>query len=51
MYHTGSVEIARSTFGALALVAFSDIFDLAVFEEGFHVDLTSARAIEMMGGT
>ncbi len=43
-----SRKIAGTALGPLALFAFGEILDLAVFEKGLHLDLSAAGAIEAL---
>ena len=45
----GSDEVAGTTLGPLALLAFGAVLDLAVFEQGLHFDLAAAGAIKTLG--
>ena len=45
-----SDEIAGTTLGALALFALGDISDLAVLENGLHLDLSAAGAEKPLRG-
>ncbi|MCX7025388.1 MAG: hypothetical protein NT080_12365 [Spirochaetes bacterium] len=46
-----SGEVARAAFCAFALIAFGDVLDLSVFEQGLHLDFSAAGAIEAMSRT
>ena len=43
-----SVEIAGLAFDALALLAFRDIANLAVLEDGLHLNFAAAGAVEVV---
>jgi hypothetical protein len=44
-----SLEIRRTPFGTLTLVAFGKVFDLTVFKNGLHFNLSSAGTEEFLG--
>lgn len=46
-----SVEVAWSALDALAFGAFSDVFDSAILEKGFHRHFAATRAVETVGRT
>jgi len=46
-----SGKIAGTTLDALALLAFRDVLDLAVFEECLHLDFSATRTVKALGRT
>jgi hypothetical protein len=46
---TGSFKIRRTPFGTLAFLTFGDIFDLAVLEQGLHLDFAPTGTEKFLG--
>jgi hypothetical protein len=45
-----SLKVRRTTFRALAFIAFGYILDLSVFKKSLHLDFSAAGTKEFLGG-